>query len=186
MGLCFVCVPWYFQVVGSSDTQSKIYEAKRIYREPTTCDYLGPEISSQSASSLQLSESSYVCLICNAQDFNLCLSGKMEKSVSNTCVTHMELWVRFPMLADKDRNYPVPSVGAAAIRGFYQKHLLIRTQPSADLPTLSWHTAVSPSCSSLLCSAFPWCCFDLPLSLSTLLFPCAVAEKVSQNSKWRN
>lgn len=55
----------------------------------------------------------------------------MEKSVSNTCVTHMELWVRFPMLADKDRNYPVPSVGAAAIRGFYQKHLLIRTQPEA-------------------------------------------------------
>ena len=65
--LCFVCAHSYFQVAGFFNTQLKVYEAKRIYREPTTCRSLDPEISSQSASSLHFSESSYVCLIYNAQ-----------------------------------------------------------------------------------------------------------------------
>lgn len=61
LGLCFVCVHWYFPVASFSNTQPKIYKAEIIYRESTTLPSLDPEISSQSASSLHLLESSYVC-----------------------------------------------------------------------------------------------------------------------------
>ena len=59
-------------------------------KECTTCHSLDPEVSSQSASSCHLSESSFACLIHNAQDFNLYLPGRIQKCTSNICLPYQE------------------------------------------------------------------------------------------------